>query len=190
MRNKLIWVWNDMRVNDRKVHFWVKYSFKEWKKEGNLTICSFILQWHSLSREEQAKYYEIARKERQLHSQLYPGWSARDNYVSEPRMQSLMQIMWDSDSSIVFGSQGSFSLSNTSNLLQIMSVRRERRRNGRERINLIPHKRVSVTGHLYFFLNFCMHDLLLNLSFFSSSIPVGPIIQLIDHVQFNFDIRS
>ncbi|GIY30019.1 hypothetical protein CEXT_174251 [Caerostris extrusa] len=29
--------------------------------------------------EEQAKYYELARKERQLHMQLYPGWSARDN---------------------------------------------------------------------------------------------------------------
>lgn len=40
------------------------------------------LQWHALSREEQAKYYELARKERQLHMQLYPGWSARDNYVS------------------------------------------------------------------------------------------------------------
>nr|XP_023655162.1 lymphoid enhancer-binding factor 1 [Paramormyrops kingsleyae] len=37
-------------------------------------------QWHALSREEQAKYYELARKERQLHMQLYPGWSARDNY--------------------------------------------------------------------------------------------------------------
>lgn len=37
-------------------------------------------QWHSLSREEQAKYYEKARQERQLHMQLYPGWSARDNY--------------------------------------------------------------------------------------------------------------
>lgn len=37
-------------------------------------------RWHSLSREEQAKYYELSRKERQLHSQLYPGWSARDNY--------------------------------------------------------------------------------------------------------------
>lgn len=45
-------------------------------------------QWHNLSREEQAKYYELARKERQLHSQLYPTWSARDNYVrahSDPR---------------------------------------------------------------------------------------------------------
>lgn len=40
-----------------------------------------LLQWHALSREEQAKYYELARKERQLHMQLYPGWSARDNYV-------------------------------------------------------------------------------------------------------------
>ncbi|XP_066518874.1 transcription factor 7-like 2 isoform X2 [Hoplias malabaricus] len=39
-------------------------------------------RWHALSREEQAKYYELARKERQLHMQLYPGWSARDNYAS------------------------------------------------------------------------------------------------------------
>lgn len=46
-------------------------------------LISFVLkQWHALSREEQAKYYELARKERQLHMQLYPGWSARDNYVS------------------------------------------------------------------------------------------------------------
>ncbi|XP_071008647.1 transcription factor 7-like 1-B isoform X3 [Oncorhynchus clarkii lewisi] len=37
-------------------------------------------RWHTLSREEQSKYYDMARKERQLHSQLYPGWSARDNY--------------------------------------------------------------------------------------------------------------
>lgn len=44
--------------------------------------CCLSLQWHALSREEQAKYYELARKERQLHMQLYPGWSARDNYVS------------------------------------------------------------------------------------------------------------
>lgn len=47
----------------------------------NFCFC-LLLQWHALSREEQAKYYELARKERQLHMQLYPGWSARDNYVS------------------------------------------------------------------------------------------------------------
>ncbi|KAG2455846.1 LEF1 factor, partial [Polypterus senegalus] len=39
-------------------------------------------RWHALSREEQAKYYELARKERQLHMQLYPSWSARDNYIT------------------------------------------------------------------------------------------------------------
>ena len=42
-------------------------------------------QWHSLSREEQAKYYEQARKERQLHMQMYPGWSARDNYAQSKK---------------------------------------------------------------------------------------------------------
>ncbi|XP_048860433.1 transcription factor 7-like 2 isoform X7 [Brienomyrus brachyistius] len=40
-------------------------------------------KWHALTREEQAKYYELARKERQLHMQLYPSWSARDNYVKQ-----------------------------------------------------------------------------------------------------------
>uniref|UniRef100_W5MVZ9 Transcription factor 7 n=1 Tax=Lepisosteus oculatus TaxID=7918 RepID=W5MVZ9_LEPOC len=42
-------------------------------------------RWHALSREEQAKYYELARKERQLHMQLYPSWSARDNYGKKKR---------------------------------------------------------------------------------------------------------
>lgn len=46
-----------------------------------MLVFLFRFQWHSLSREEQAKYYEMARKERQLHMQLYPGWSARDNYA-------------------------------------------------------------------------------------------------------------
>lgn len=36
-------------------------------------------QWHALGREEQAKYYELARRERQLHMQLYPDWSSRAN---------------------------------------------------------------------------------------------------------------
>lgn len=37
-------------------------------------------KWHELDRGEQAKYYEMARQERLKHMQLYPGWSARDNY--------------------------------------------------------------------------------------------------------------
>ncbi|XP_018897410.2 uncharacterized protein [Bemisia tabaci] len=36
-------------------------------------------RWHALGREEQAKYYELARRERQLHMQLYPDWSSRSN---------------------------------------------------------------------------------------------------------------
>lgn len=45
-----------------------------------LSCLVYPLKWHSLSREEQSKYYEKARQERQLHMELYPGWSARDNY--------------------------------------------------------------------------------------------------------------
>ena len=40
-----------------------------------------VLQWHQLDRTEQAKYYEMARRERAIHLKLYPGWSARDNYA-------------------------------------------------------------------------------------------------------------
>ncbi|ESN99051.1 hypothetical protein HELRODRAFT_107147 [Helobdella robusta] len=38
-------------------------------------------KWHALDRSEQAKYYEMAKKEKELHAQKYPGWSARDNYA-------------------------------------------------------------------------------------------------------------
>ncbi|XP_064392011.1 transcription factor 7-like 2 isoform X2 [Halichondria panicea] len=37
--------------------------------------------WHALDRSEQATYYEMAREERARHMQMYPGWSARDNYA-------------------------------------------------------------------------------------------------------------
>ncbi|KAI3362472.1 hypothetical protein L3Q82_012760 [Scortum barcoo] len=51
------------------------------KVKESATINQILGQrWHSLSKDEQAKYYELARKERLLHSKLYPGWSARDNY--------------------------------------------------------------------------------------------------------------
>ncbi|RUS74154.1 hypothetical protein EGW08_018086 [Elysia chlorotica] len=42
-------------------------------------------RWHALDRGEQAKYYEMARKEKELHLQLYPGWSARDNYAAHQK---------------------------------------------------------------------------------------------------------
>jgi len=37
-------------------------------------------RWHGLSREEQAKYYEKARVERQKHMQMYPHWNARSDF--------------------------------------------------------------------------------------------------------------
>ena len=43
-------------------------------------ILILFLKWHDLSREEQAKYYEKARSERQKHMEMYPHWNARDNY--------------------------------------------------------------------------------------------------------------
>jgi hypothetical protein len=46
-------------------------------------------QWHALERSEQAKYYEMARKEKELHMQLYPGWSARDNYATRTKKKKL-----------------------------------------------------------------------------------------------------
>lgn len=46
-----------------------------------LSNCLFFVQWHALDRSEQAKYYEMAREERARHMQMYPGWSARDNYA-------------------------------------------------------------------------------------------------------------
>ncbi|XP_075884703.1 transcription factor 7-like [Nelusetta ayraudi] len=36
--------------------------------------------WRSLSKEEQAVFYEKARVEKELHSQQHPGWSATYNY--------------------------------------------------------------------------------------------------------------
>ncbi|XP_015259525.1 PREDICTED: lymphoid enhancer-binding factor 1-like [Cyprinodon variegatus] len=49
-------------------------------------------RWHALSPSEQSKYYELAQKERQLHMQLYPGWSARDNYGKRKRRQRQQQL--------------------------------------------------------------------------------------------------
>jgi len=44
-----------------------------------------ILQWHSLDKAEQARYYEMARREKEQHHKRYPTWSARDNYAMHSR---------------------------------------------------------------------------------------------------------
>lgn len=47
--------------------------------ESWVVVLVCLIQWHALGRDEQAKYYELARRERQLHMQLYPDWSSRAN---------------------------------------------------------------------------------------------------------------
>lgn len=37
-----------------------------------------------MSKQEQAKYYMMAKKEKQQHAQQYPNWSAVHNYVRAP----------------------------------------------------------------------------------------------------------
>ncbi|CAF1462904.1 unnamed protein product [Adineta steineri] len=45
-------------------------------------------KWKELPRAEQDRYYELAKEERNRHMQLYPGWSARDNYGLKKKRQS------------------------------------------------------------------------------------------------------
>ncbi|KAF8564048.1 hypothetical protein P879_10324 [Paragonimus westermani] len=40
-------------------------------------------KWHALTREEQAKYYEMAGIEKETHQRMFPSWSARDNYACQ-----------------------------------------------------------------------------------------------------------
>ena len=42
-------------------------------------------RWHNLSREEQARYYDMAKAEKEKHAQMYPNWSARENYASHAK---------------------------------------------------------------------------------------------------------
>lgn len=58
-----------------------------WSRCGfwNNYFPNFILQWHALSKEDQSKYYDLARHERQVHLSLYPGWTARDNYAKHKK---------------------------------------------------------------------------------------------------------
>jgi hypothetical protein len=37
--------------------------------------------WHSLKKEEQEKYFDMAKEARDNHAKLYPHWTARENYA-------------------------------------------------------------------------------------------------------------
>ena len=50
------------------------------------SVCTYACvvvrpQWRSLPKEEQAIYYGHADRERRLHAQIFPEWSACENYV-------------------------------------------------------------------------------------------------------------
>ncbi|XP_035856801.1 transcription factor Sox-17-alpha-A-like isoform X2 [Sander lucioperca] len=44
-------------------------------------------KWNSLTKEEQAKYYDKAEEEKWLHAQRHPGWTTRDNYGKKRKRQ-------------------------------------------------------------------------------------------------------
>ncbi|XP_069372633.1 uncharacterized protein [Paralichthys olivaceus] len=58
----------------------------ELNNANSATVNTIIGQrWKALPREVQAKYYEEAEKERQIHSQRFPNWSSSDNYGKKRR---------------------------------------------------------------------------------------------------------
>ncbi|XP_030081726.1 protein pangolin, isoforms A/H/I/S isoform X3 [Drosophila hydei] len=69
------YIWNCIRVGALEITTVTFQKRKSVKKTDRLRI----REWHALGREEQAKYYELARRERQLHMQMYPDWSSRTN---------------------------------------------------------------------------------------------------------------
>lgn len=42
-------------------------------------------RWHALTKDEQQKYFKMAKDESELHKQKYPQWSARENYAVHKR---------------------------------------------------------------------------------------------------------
>ncbi|CAL1591069.1 unnamed protein product [Knipowitschia caucasica] len=68
------------------------------ERESAAINCILGRKWNALSRAEQSKYFDLAQKERLLHLQLYPGWSARDNYGKRKRKDNHRKITHDSSS--------------------------------------------------------------------------------------------
>ncbi|CAH8607661.1 unnamed protein product [Heterobilharzia americana] len=72
-------------------------------------------KWHALSREAQAKYYKLAKQEKEIHQRLYPGWSARDNYATQVRRRGRATKLNRSTTSITtIGNNNNNNVDNTS----------------------------------------------------------------------------
>ncbi|XP_077398002.1 uncharacterized protein LOC144033655 isoform X2 [Festucalex cinctus] len=59
-----------------------RQAVKERSASMNIAVINETLgkMWHLLPEEEKAKFYELAEKEKRLHSQQHPDWSCRHNY--------------------------------------------------------------------------------------------------------------
>ena len=69
-----------MSFQGQSYSVYILISLILWLLEWSNLTDQIAPQWHALSKEEQSKYYDMARRERQIHMQMYPGWNARDNY--------------------------------------------------------------------------------------------------------------
>ena len=67
---------------NKKKKKWHQYKDEREMVQSNQWIPPSPIKWHTLSREEQSRYYEMARQQRQLHMQLYPNWTMRDSVAS------------------------------------------------------------------------------------------------------------
>lgn len=55
---------------------------KETNTKDSIAINKLIgKMWQSLSKDDQAKYFEMARNEREIHRKLYPNYTSCDQYV-------------------------------------------------------------------------------------------------------------
>ena len=61
------------------------------------------MKWHVLPKEIQARFYEMARHERDQHMLLYPNWSAKDNYARHKQTKRGSKKMAVADSSKLQG---------------------------------------------------------------------------------------
>ena len=75
------------------------FALNLYQKKFTHCFVYFFHQWHQLDRAEQAKYYDQARRERAIHMQLYPGWSARENYAQQGKKKKRKRDKSQGDSS-------------------------------------------------------------------------------------------
>ncbi|UJR08235.1 hypothetical protein I4U23_012508 [Adineta vaga] len=71
-------------MKEQRAHIIEDSTLKE-----SSAINKFLGQkWKELSRTEQDRYYAMAKEERNRHLEMYPNWSARDNYGMKKKKQT------------------------------------------------------------------------------------------------------